>query len=135
MLSVDACRIHGDPAQKPGMIKMMTKDKPVRDLNLNSSTTIRALSSITLDQAEIIVQAVRATGLNWDVQTTDDYDGYLSILVTPSISADKETTFFVAGTAQRLELFKAYDDTMTLVASFNDAEDLSVVLLDIIARQ
>lgn len=120
--------------KKADMIKMMTKDKPVRDLNLNSST-IRALSSITLDQTEIIVQAVRATGRGWDVQTTDDYDGYLSIMVTPSISADKETTFFVAGTAQRLELFKAYDDTMTSVASFNDAKDLSLVLLDIIARQ
>ena len=113
---------------------MMTKDKPVRDLNL-SSTTIHALISITLDQAEIIVQAVRAAGLGWDVQTTYDYDGYLSILVTRSISADKDTTFFVAGTAHRLELFKAYGDTMTSVASFNDAEDLSVVLLDIIARQ
>lgn len=113
---------------------MMTKDKPVRDENLDSAT-IRAMSSITFEQAKIIVQAVRATGPEWDVQTPDDYNGYLSILIAPSVSADKQTSFFVAGTAQRLELFKACDDNMTSVASFNDVEGLSVVLLDLIARQ
>ena len=113
---------------------MMTKDKPVRDENLDSAI-IRALSSITSDQVEIIVQAVGATGLGWDVQTTDDYDGYLSILIASTVSAHKETSFFVAGTAQRLELFKAYDDNMTSVASFNDIEGLTVVLLDLIVRQ
>ena len=113
---------------------MMTKDKPVRGLNLNSAT-IRALSSITSAQAEIIVQAVRATGPGWDVQTADDYDGYLSILIAPDVSADKQTSFFVAGTTQRLELFEACDDNMTSLASFNDAKGLSVALLDLIARQ
>ena len=134
MLTFDACRIHGDLAKKGGMIKMMTKDKPIRHENLDSAT-IRALSSITSDQVEIIVQAVGATGLGWDVQTTDDYDGYLSILIASTASADKKTSFFVAGTMQRLKLFKAYDDNIRLVASFNDLEDLTVVLLDLIARQ
>ena len=113
---------------------MMTKDKPVRDENLDSAT-IRALSSITFEQAKIIVQAVHATRPGWDVQTTDDYNGYLSILIAPSVIADKQVSFFVAGTAQRLELFKAYNDTMTSVASFNDVEGLSVELLNLISRQ
>ena len=68
------------------------------------------------------------------VQTADDYDGYLSILIPPDVSADKQTSFFVAGTAQRLEVFEAYDDNMTSLASFNDVEGLSAVLLDLIAR-
>jgi len=113
---------------------MMTKDKPARTQNTESAT-IRALSSITSAQAEIIVQAVRATGPGWDVQTADDYDGYLSILIAPDVSADKQTSFFVAGTTQRLELFEACDDNMTSLANFNDAEGLSVALLDLIARQ
>lgn len=113
---------------------MMTKDKPVRTQNVESAT-IRALNSITFAQAEIIVQAVRATGPGWDVQTADDYDGYLSILITPDVSADKQTSFFVAGTTQRLELFEAYDDSMTSLASFNDVEGLSVALLNFITRQ
>jgi len=113
---------------------MMTKDKPVRAQNAESAT-IRALSSITPAQAEIIVRAVRTTGPGWDVQTADDYDGYLSILIAPDVSADKQTSFFVAGTARRLELFEACDDSMTSLASFNDVEDLSAALLDRIARQ
>ena len=112
----------------------MTKDKPVRNQNLESAT-IRALSSITFEQAEIIVQAVRATRAGWNVHTADDYDGYLSILIAPDVSADKQTSFFVAGTAQRLEVFEACEDNMTSLASFNDAEGLSVALLDLIARQ
>ena len=113
---------------------MMTKDKPVRNQNLESATT-RALNSITSEQAEIIVQAVRAAGAGWDVQTADDYDGYLSILIAPDVSANKQTSFFVAGIAQRLELFVSSDDNMTSLASFNDVQGLSVVLLDLIARQ
>ena len=112
----------------------MTKDKPARTQNAESAT-IRALNSITSAQAEIIVQAICATGPGWDVQTADDYDGYLSILIAPDVSADKQTSFFVAGTVQRLELFEAHDDNMTSLASFNDAEGLSVALLNFIARQ
>ena len=122
------------PGLKSDMIKTMTKDEPARDQNVELAT-IRALSSITSEQAEIITQAVRATGPGWDVQTADDYDGYLSILIAPDISADKQTSFFVAGTAQRLELFEACDDNMTSLASFNDVEGLSVALLNFITRQ
>jgi len=113
---------------------MMTKDKPGQDQNVHSAN-IRALSSITSEQAEIIVQTVHATGPGWDVQTADDYDGYLSILTAPDISADKPTSFFLAGTAQRLELFEVYDDNMTQLSSFNGVEDFSAALLDLIARQ
>jgi len=113
---------------------MMTKDKPVRGLNTESAT-IRALNSITSAQAEIIVQAILAIGPGWNVQTADDYDGYLSILIAPDISADEQASFFVAGTVQRLELFEACDDNMTSLASFNDAEGLSVALLNFIAQQ
>ena len=112
----------------------MTNDKPVRDQSLDSAT-IRALSSITLEQAKIIMQVVRATRPGWDVQTNDDYNGYLSILIAPTVDADRQTSFFVAGTAKCLELFKSYDDNMTSVASFNDVEVLSVLLLDLMAQQ
>ena len=120
--------------KRSDMIKVMTKDKPIRDDNLESAS-IRALSSITFEQAEIIVQGVRATGPRWVVQNTHDYNGYLSILIAPSASADKQTSFFIAGTAQCLELFEAYDDNMRSVAPFIDVEALSVMLLNLIAQQ
>lgn len=71
----------------------------------------------------------------WATQTTDDYNGYLSILVEPIVQGDKQKSFFIAGTTQKLELFEAYGDDMTSVASFSDVEAISARLLDLIAQQ
>jgi hypothetical protein len=115
------------------MIKMMTASQPPRGANQHLAS-IRALGSITSQQADIIMQAVQTSGLAWTVQTTDDYDGYLSILVEPIVHGDSQKSFFIAGTTQKLELFEAYDDDMTLVASFSDVEAISARLLDLIAQ-
>ena len=116
------------------MIKMMTASQPPRDAANPHLATIRALSSITPQQADIIARAVQASGLAWKTQTTDDYDGYLSILVEPLTPNDKQSFFFISGTTQHLELFEACDDDMTSVASFSDVEAVSARLLDLIAR-
>ncbi len=113
---------------------MMTTSQPPRDASSQASVTIRALSSITSEQADTIVRAVQASGSAWTVQTTDDYDGYLSILVEPIVQHDEQKSFFISGTAQHLELFEACDDDMTSVASFSDVEAVSARLLDLIAR-
>lgn len=96
---------------------------------------VRALSSITPGQAQTIIQAIQADSRIWEVQTIDDYDGYLSILVEPNVSGNKQKAFFVSGTAQHLELFETYDDDLTSVASFNDIEDLSARLMHLITQQ
>ncbi len=113
---------------------MMTTSQPPRAANPHVAT-IRALSSITHQQADIIAKAVQASGLAWETQTTDDYDGYLSILVEPLAQSDKQKFFFISGTTQHLELFEACDDDMTSVASFSDVEAVSARLLDLIAQQ
>ena len=64
----------------------MTFTQLPRDAINQDLATIRALSSITSQQADTIAQAVQASGRAWDVQTIDDYDGYLSILIEPSVS-------------------------------------------------
>ncbi len=69
------------------------------------------------------------------MQTTDDYDGYLSILIAPSVSDDKQKAFFISGTAQSLELFEAHDDNLISVAVFDHAERLSAQLLGLIGQQ
>ena len=115
------------------MIKMMTASQPPHDAAKQHSVAIRALSSITSDQTDIIAKAVRASGLAWAVHTSDDYDGYLSILIEPIDPGGSQKSFFIAGTKQKLDLFEAFEDDMTLVASFDDVEAISDRLLDLIA--
>ena len=114
------------------MIKMMTISQPPRDASSQASVTIRALSSITPEQADTITKAVQASGSAWTVQTTDDYDGYLSILVEPTIHRDEQKSFFIAGTAQLLELFESHDDTLTKLDDFNTVDAISIKLIELI---
>lgn len=113
---------------------MFTTQLPHTTAN-QGSVTIRALSSITSQQAETIAQAVHASERAWDMQTFDDYNGYLSIVIEPSVSGDKQKSFFISGTAQHLELFETQDDNMGALASFSDVEAISARLLDLIAQQ
>src|ERR1700710_2595035 len=53
----------GTRPKKPVMIKMMTASQPPRDAAPPHLATIRALSSITPQQADIIAKAVQASGL------------------------------------------------------------------------
>lgn len=79
------------------------------------------------------MQAVRASGLDWVAQTTDDYDGYLSILIEPTVHDDNQKSFFVSGTTQKLELFEAQDDNLVALASGSDVTEISAILLNLIA--
>jgi hypothetical protein len=90
-----------------------------------NSLVIRALSSITPQQARTIEQAVQASRHAWDVITIDDYDGYLCILLQPSVSTDSQKAFFVSGTAHRLELSETTGDELTTLATFTSAEGLA----------
>lgn len=111
----------------------MTTSQPPRDAANRDLVTIRALSSITSQQAEVISKAVQASGLAWATQTTDDYNGYLSILVEPTINNEGQKSFFISGTTQRLELFEAQDEKLVQLASFTNVEAISAQLLKLIA--
>ena len=63
------------------------------------------------------------------MQTANDYDGYLSILVERLVHDDKQKSFLLAGTAQHLELIESKDDNPVALASFSDVEAISARLL------
>ncbi len=115
-------------------IKMVQNSHNVCDLE-QTLVTIRALSSLTSSDVDMLSCAVNRLTTGWMVQTCDDYDGYLSILIEPTVHDDKQKAFFISGTAQHLELFEVHDDNLIPVADFSDVEGLSVQLLDLIARQ
>ncbi len=114
---------------------MMITTQPFPGALNQVSAVIRALSSITSQQVDTIAQAIQASGRAWGMQTIDDYDGYLSILIEPSVRDDEQKTLFISGTAQHLDLFEGYGDDMRSVATFNDVEELSARLLDPIGQQ
>ena len=93
---------------------------------------VRALSSITSEQADTIAQIVHASGQSWDVQAIDDYDGYQSILIEPALRSDEQKALFISGTAKRLELFEAQDDDLAPIGTFTDTEMLEARLVGLL---
>lgn len=93
---------------------------------------VRALSSITVEQADAIALVVHTSAQDWDVQTVDDYDGYRSILIELTIRSDEQKALFISGTAKRLELFKAQDDDLTLIGTFAGTQVLGARLIQLL---
>lgn len=109
--------------------------QPYQDIADQGSASIHALSSITLQQVEMIGQAVQTNNHAWDVVTADDYDGFRSVMVASSVDTDNMKSFFIAGTRQRLELSESDGDNLTTLESFSAVGALSERLLDLIAQQ
>lgn len=110
----------------------MTENQPRRTAVNQDAAVIRALSSITLDQADKLTEIIRDAELAWDVQTFDDYDGYLSILLTPLIESENEKSFSITGKAECLELWQIHGDDFTPLESFDSVDQLSVRLMKIL---
>ena len=124
----------GTRLKKSDMIKMMTKNQPPRTAIDQDKAIVRALSSITSQQADIIMKAVGDVEPTWEVQIFDDYEGYLSLLVEPALQSDKQNGFSIAGTAQRLELWEAHGDDLKPLGSFGHVDDLTARLIDLISQ-
>lgn len=101
----------------------------------HDQATVRALNGITSKQADTIASIARASGQEWDVQTVDDYDGYRFILLETVGHGDEQKSFFVAGTAQRLELFASKDESLALIGTFTDIKALEACLAGLVQPQ
>lgn len=71
---------------------------------------IRPLRSITSAQADTVAQAVAALPGPWVAEHHDDYDGYLSIVV--SLADADAPTFAVSGRVDHIELSEIHDDDL-----------------------
>ena len=94
--------------------------------------TIRALHSLTQQQAAIIAHAVAAVAPHWTVQTCDDYDGYLSIMVEPAGPSPEQPAYYISGTIGRIELAEAQGDDLNTIACFHDVRELATRLAEIL---
>ncbi|RYE97255.1 MAG: hypothetical protein EOO77_39375 [Oxalobacteraceae bacterium] len=108
----------------------LTDDVFTHDLAL-----IPALNSITSHQMDTVADIARASGQEWAVQAGDDYDGYRFILLESVGHDDEQKNFFVAGTAQRLELFEGKEESLALIGTFTDMKALQARLAGLLDRQ
>ncbi len=90
---------------------------------------IRPLRSITSAQADTVAQAVAALPGPWVAERHDDYDGYLSIIVS-STDADAPT-FAVSGRVDHIELSEIHDDDLFARGCFTTIEVTCAALTDL----
>jgi hypothetical protein len=79
------------------------------------TATVRALSSLTKRDAAAVRATVRATGNLYRVDEHDDYDGYLSLLLTPLQAG---CGFLVSGRTGAIDLAELQGDEMVPLGRF-----------------
>ena len=79
---------------------------------------VRALHSLTAQNADTIGRTIAELDRGWAVQTWDDYDGYLSILIEPVDQDAAQPSYSISGTVKRIELAKLCGDEMITLGAF-----------------
>ena len=78
---------------------------------------IRALNSLSRRHVEAI-SAVTCNG--WTIQTIDDYEGHLSMVVEPSEPTSNKPSYLISGTIQEIELEEFHDEELTAILKAAD---------------
>ena len=89
---------------------------------------IRQLRSITLAQAGTVARAVATLSAAWRVERHDDYDGYLSLVISQD-DDDEAPTFAISGEADRIELCEVRDDALHAWGCFNTIDETADALV------
>ena len=90
---------------------------------------IRALSSLTHDQADKIADAVAASAPDWEVDRAHEPDGYVAVFVSPKDDMDAQPTYWLSGTVQRVEVSEVHSDTLRELGPFDSLEQAIDALL------
>jgi hypothetical protein len=94
--------------------------------------TIRALSSLTSEASGVVKRAVERAAPDWCVDTIDDYDGYLSIVVSRVDEHEGDPTFLISRRADQIELARLQADQLRSIATFATIEDATATLIGLL---
>lgn len=83
--------------------------------------TIRALSSLTNEHVARVGEVVAARAPGWIVHQHDDYDGHLSLLVSPP-QDHGEPSYVISGTVDAVELAAMRDDVLCTLGRFENVD-------------
>ena len=67
------------------------------------------------------------------MQTCDDYDGYLSILIEPAGHSPERTTYYISGTTSWIELAEIHDESLTTLGLHQNAAELAIILSNVLS--
>lgn len=109
----------------------MVKTTPTNFFLEHRSAPVRALSSLTRRDADAVRATVRAAGAAHALEEHDDYDGYLSILLTAPAGA---ASYVVAGRTDSVELSELRGDEMTTIGIFASTGAAMLVLRGLLER-
>ena len=98
-----------------------------------TSATIRALSSLTRRDADAVRATLRASTCSYALQEHDDYDGYLSFLLTPA--DETRPSYMVAGRTGAVDLAELQGDDMAALGTFPSIGAAMAVLRPALERQ
>ena len=110
----------------------MVQITPMRSLQLGLPS-IRALSSLTRRDADAVRATVRAAASSHTVQEHDDYDGYLSLLITPA--RETRSSFMVAGRTGAVDVAELWADEMVTLGTFASVGAAMTVLRPALERE
>ncbi len=86
--------------------------------------TIWASQSLTPSQADAVSQAVDALSADWSVDQHQDYEGYLSLVVSRDGQKGIGPTFLISGLVDRIELAELRADELHRLGNFNAIDEL-----------
>lgn len=104
----------------------MVQHFPLQSASLSMDASIRALHSLTRRDANAVRSTVRAAATGYSVQEHDDYDGYLSLLITPT--DDAAPSYVVAGRTGAVDVAVLQNDDMIALGTFPSIGAAMVVL-------
>jgi hypothetical protein len=83
--------------------------------------TIRPLRSLTQQAFDAVREAIGGMPGNWTLERHDDYEGYLSILISPESEADVPS-FLISGQVGLMEVAKFQGDELHTLGRFESLE-------------
>ena len=96
---------------------------------------VRAFRSLRVADAEIIAEAADRFDGAWAVQTCDDYNGYLFILIEPvGDHAEPSPSYMVSGQTGQLELAMVDHDDYRTLARFSNIDEVAAGLSFILTQ-
>ena len=95
--------------------------------------TIRALRSLTRQQADVVNQIVTKIAGQWAIEFHDDYEGYLSILVLSAEPGREGPVYIVSGTNSRIEVSVMDEDTLRDVGCYQCMNQAAARLSEVLA--
>jgi hypothetical protein len=90
--------------------------------------TIRALRSFTPQAFKVVADALGQVPGDWVLEQHDDYDGYLSVLISTEGDSDAPS-YLISGQVGQIELAQFEGDELHILGWFEDMEAATAELV------